>query len=415
MTDRTPPHDPHAEQTMIGLALNRGRIPETADHLTSTDFYRPDHETIWSTIIALSKAKNPCDITTVRARLQEQQQLQNIGGAPYLIELLNIPPAADPTHVAHIITQRSLRRKIIEVHTRGLQDAYESSDESEALLQRSELGLQKVPAQDTGNVDTLRTLEEFLQHRTPEPQWVLPGYLARCERLVITGGEGLGKTTWLRQMAICGAAGMDPFTGHTLDPITVLAIDVENPEHLIQDSYDELLKAVRSHGKTVTPNRFWLDNRPEGIDLGHPPDRRWLQRRVKVVNPDLLVIGPAYKLHTAGNNDKDETIARTIMEVLDELRTTNQCALILEHHAGNEQGGGERPVRPFGSSLWRRWPEFGYGIRLAKHPEADERRIVDVVPWRGPRTLRAWPKQMESGGDGMPWIQHTHLNERKTA
>ena len=127
------------------------------------------------------------------------------------------------------------------------------------------------------------------------------------------------------------------------------------------------------------------------------------------MNPDLLVIGPAYKLHQTMNEDKDEVIARTVTSVLDDIR--GDAALVLEHHAGNESGGRERPVRPFGSSLWRRWPEFGYGLRGVIPPKgittavAEQRRVANFVAWRGARDERSWPRMVESGGTGLPWVE----------
>lgn len=405
MDERTPPHDEPAEQAMLSIALNLGRIPEAAEHLGPKDFYLPKHETIWRTMQALRGMGLQSDIITVRSRLQERQELNRVG-VTYLIELLNTVQAVDSVYVAKVIADRSMRRELIAVHTRGLQYAYDSPDQAEAQLERSEAELGKVAKHENQDADSLLQLAEFMEgDETAGPEWVMEGYLRRSERLIITGVEGLGKTTWLRQMAVCSAAGLDPFTGRATKSMTVLVIDAENPRHIMRKRYRELVAAVHAHGSAIEPNRFWLDNRPEGLDLADPADRRWLAKRVKLVNPDLLVIGPAYKLHIATNEDKDETLARTVIAVLDDVRTSADCGLILEHHAGNESGGAARPVRPYGSSLWRRWPDFGYGIRPAKHPDAERRRLVDVIAWKGPRDVRGWPRQMESGGDGLPWVE----------
>jgi hypothetical protein len=61
------------------------------------------------------------------------------------------------------------------------------------------------------------------EHHRPDPDrlpagdddpedWVIPGLLAREDRLILTGAEGLGKMMLLRQIAVCAAAGLDPFT-----------------------------------------------------------------------------------------------------------------------------------------------------------------------------------------------------------
>jgi hypothetical protein len=401
MNDRTPPNDNEAERSAIHTCLHLGRIPEPLQSLRPTDFYRPDHETIWRAIGHLVSNRQPCDAVAVRACLIEagDHRITN-----QMLELITGPLQGDPANLAAIILDRAGRRHLIEAMTRMGQRAYESDEPYEEILRQAEAELAKVPTTDTGNVDSLLTAAEFLGRDVPEPQWVIPQLIARGERLILTGTEGFGKSTMLRQLAMCGAAGIEPFIGHSCPPVTVLLIDAENPLWIMQKRFRELRQAVNSHGGVIEHGRFWIDRRPEGLNLGSPADRRWLQKRIVATNPDLIVIGPAYKLHDAGNEDKDETIARTVTGVLDDLR--GDAALVLEHHAGNEQAGGARPVRPFGSSLWRRWPEFGYGIRPAKHPDAETKRIADLVPWRGARDERRWPRQMASGGDGLPWVEY---------
>jgi hypothetical protein len=415
MNDRTPPHDDAAEQAAIGMGLNLGRLPDELSTLRPKDFYQPDHAVIWAVMLWLLAQGRACDGNAVLARLMETRQTRAVSLLPDLVTGLW---ASSAENLALIILDRAGRRHVIEATTRTLQAAYESEDPYETILQRAEAELRKVPAKDTGSVESLQTLDEFLGEHVPEPEWVLPGLLAHGERLIITGTEGLGKSTLCRQVGLCAAAGMDPFTGVSVPPQTVLIIDAENPMYIMQKRYGELRRAINAHGRNIDATRLWIDRRPGGLNVSDPGDRRWLQRRVNLVNPDLLVIGPAYKLHHAENDDKDETIARTVTSVLDDLRGT--AALLLEHHAGNEQGGGQRPIRPFGSSLWRRWPEFGYGIRPAKPPPgmdpqtAKDRRLVDFADWRGPRDERSWPQQMESGGTGLPWIE-TVVDYRRSA
>lgn len=411
MIDRTPPHDVEAEKSALGLTLALGRVPDALQDLIPSDFYQPVHEHLWRVFTHLVNAGGSCDANAVHARLMETAAGNQLAKVCLTIlpELVSGVWASSAETLAAIILERAGRRHLIDVHTRGLQRAYDSEEDYETQLQRSEAELARVPAKDSGEVDSLVTLDEFLGQTVPEPEWVIDGLLAQGERLILTGLEGWGKSTLCRQLALCAAAGIEPFTGRRIQPKTVLLVDAENPTFIMQKRFSELRRAVHSHGGTIEQGRFWMDRRPAGMNVGEAGDRRWLQRRVNIVNPDLLVIGPAYKLHDAGNDDKDETIARTVTAVLDDIR--GKAALVLEHHAGNEQAGNQRPVRPFGSSLWRRWPEFGYGIRPIRPPKGmteqvvEEKRFVDLVSWRGARDERNWPKQMQSGGDGLPWVE----------
>ena len=84
------------------------------------------------------------------------------------------------------------------------------------------------------------------------------------------------------------------------------------------------------------------------------------------------------------------------------------CALILEAHSGHGENVRDRNVRPLGSSLWMRWPEFGYGI--ATTTQTRKGTPVDFRVWRGPRDEREWPVKLLRSSpwpwDG-EWEPHT--------
>lgn len=253
-------------------------------------------------------------------------------------------------------------------------------------------------------------LWEFLDGSDAPPVWVVPGLLERGDRLILTGFEGLGKSMLVRQLAVCAAAGMDPFNpgrDTNYDPAMVLFIDCENSETQSRRKLRDIAMSTKHYGRPVPPGGMRLIHRPEGIDLGGEEDIAWLLERITAHKPDLLVIGSLYKLH-AGNMNEEQT-ARRIVGVLDRARSISGCALITEHHAGHGESGKSRSVRPTGSSLLLRWPEFGYGIApnpLAEPDERDRCRHVDLLGWRGARDERDWPRHLTWGDQHlgyMPW------------
>lgn len=243
-------------------------------------------------------------------------------------------------------------------------------------------------------------LHEFLSVEDPPEDWIIPDLLERGDRLIWTGFEGLGKSVALRQIAVCAAAGIHPFTERSFPPVNVLVIDCENNERQNRPHYRRIERVTRLRGQRVPDGGFRIIHRPAGIDLTKD-DKPWLLERVTAHKPDLLVIGPLYRLHNQDIND--ERAARAVVTALDEARLLVDCALVIEAHSGHGTGNGSRPVRPVGSSLFMRWPEFGMGLA----PATDEfpPRDVLVKPWRGNRSERKWPTELCRNIDpnGFPW------------
>lgn len=254
-------------------------------------------------------------------------------------------------------------------------------------------------------VDLAPDLHVFLSEPDPPQRWVIPDLIEHGDRLIWTGFEGLGKTTILRLVAVAAAAGIHPFRPETFKPQRVLYIDCENSERQGRKHFRGIERVARMKNHRVPDDTMFLIHRPAGIDLSRDEDAAWLLERVTAHNPDLLVCGPFYRLHSS--ESEEERGARKVVKALDQARVFADCAVIVEHHAPHGHSTGTRAVRPFGSSLLLRWPEMGMGIV----PNGDEWpcRNVKVLPWRGNRDERHWPKALRwSVVDGeWPWVVDT--------
>ncbi|MFI5891944.1 AAA family ATPase [Actinoplanes sp. NPDC051513] len=247
-------------------------------------------------------------------------------------------------------------------------------------------------------------LDEFLAVEDQPYEWLVEGLLERGDRIILTGFEGLGKSVLARQMAICIAAGVHPFK-HAINipPRRVLVIDCENSEQQNRRKYRELRDIAHGYGLKVEPGMWRIIHRTDGIDLTTREDAEWLLERVTAHQPDLLVIGPFYRLHNANINE--EGPARATVAVLDKARVAANCAMLIEAHAGHGEQGLKRSVRPTGSSLLMRWPEFGIGIVPCGTTESGGAlSTVEVRHWRGQRDQREWPNWLTWGDPGKwPW------------
>lgn len=248
--------------------------------------------------------------------------------------------------------------------------------------------------------DLAPDLWQFLATEDEDYDWIVPGLLERGDRLMLTGFEGLGKSMLNRQLAVMIAAGIHPFQwARTFEPRRVLYIDCENSERQSRRKFRKIADASTRSRRRVPDGNMRLIHKPNGLDLTTKADEEWLMERVTAHQPDVLFIGPFYRLHNANLNE--ELPARRTVAVLDKARNSVGCALVIEAHAGHGNGVQQRDPRPVGSSLLLRWPEFGYGLA----PVEKDPKHVRLMAWRGPRDEREWPKQL-TWGEPWPWMEY---------
>lgn len=87
-----PPHDLAAEKTTLRAMLRSvDAISDIVEVLVGDDFYRPAHELIYNTVLALYARDERADAITVGAELAKHDQLTKAGGNIYLHTLANAP------------------------------------------------------------------------------------------------------------------------------------------------------------------------------------------------------------------------------------------------------------------------------------------------------------------------------------
>lgn len=200
-------------------------------------------------------------------------------------------------------------------------------------------------------------------------------------------------STLLRQIAIQCGAGIHPFTLDSMEPITVMYVDLENSKRQVRRKMRPLRLAV----KNLDPLKIRIRIVTQGIDLLRADHVEFLEERIKANKPDLLIMGPLYRL--VGDDPVKEEPARIAAMQLDRLRSIYGFALLMEAHSPHASGpSGHRPERPYGASLWMRWPEFGIFL------DAESGALRH---WRGARDEREWPTILQRGGE-WPWTAVTN-------
>jgi hypothetical protein len=103
---RVPPHDLDAEAAVLSaIVIDPSTLPSVRAMLHAGDFYADANRRIFEAIQALHGEGTAIDITLVAARLRASGRLDQVGGTPYLMQVLEATPAT-----AHVLDHAKVVR-----------------------------------------------------------------------------------------------------------------------------------------------------------------------------------------------------------------------------------------------------------------------------------------------------------------
>lgn len=158
---RVPPHSVEAEYSVLGgLLIDNNAWDRVADLLAESDFYRPEHKTIFAALGRLIGSMRPADVVTVFDALGDKAE--DCGGLSYLNQIAqSVPSAANCRRYAEIVRERSVLRQVLSkldeageiVHGEG--SAAEKVDKVQALFAGIEA---RTKAREPVGMDTLMVM-----------------------------------------------------------------------------------------------------------------------------------------------------------------------------------------------------------------------------------------------------------------
>lgn len=159
---KAPPQDLAAEQAVLGaIFLDSDRLIEVKEFLSTGDFYKNAHKIIFRAMEHLSDNREAIDVLTVRSLLENQNDLETIGGIAYIAELATATPtAANASYYAKIVAEKSLLRQLINKLTQSVEKAYSQEDPAEDVLAEAEKSL--IDVQQGRNTSSFRRISDVL-------------------------------------------------------------------------------------------------------------------------------------------------------------------------------------------------------------------------------------------------------------
>jgi replicative DNA helicase len=218
--ERTLPHNPEAERTVLGAILvDNQAFNSAAEVLNREDFYREAHRRIFESMAALAERSQPIDLVTLKDELVRQSALEAVGGASYLAGLVDgVPRITSVEHWSRIIKEKAVVRNLIHAGNRIVHSCYEGEDEAPVLLDRAEKAIfdiaeRRIRAGFVGMreivKESFRTIDQLSQSKDVVTGLAtgfvdideMTSGLQKGDLVIVAGRPAMGKTSFCLNIA----------------------------------------------------------------------------------------------------------------------------------------------------------------------------------------------------------------------
>jgi len=211
-------------------------VPKVVEKVSPGYFYWKEHRLIYRAVLDLFDKGDPADLVTVKNRLKEKDQLEEVQGGSYLADLLDkVVTTANVEHYADILRDKALLRALINSGREITELGYQTDRDLKDILDEAEETVFEISRQET--VEDFHLLSDFLRehfdeleelHHDPSQQTIsglstgfpkldeMSSGFQDGQLIVIAGRPGTGKTSFalslVRNIALKEKAGVGIFS-----------------------------------------------------------------------------------------------------------------------------------------------------------------------------------------------------------
>ena len=217
---RTPPHDLEAERALLGaIMLKPEAMHDIAVTVYPESFYADKHTEIYRAILEQFTKGEPIDLLSISNRLKKNGQLERVGGATYLTELIEtVPAAGNALYYAGLVHNKATLRGLIHAADDIAEMGYADPENLDETLDQAEKKVYNVTNQTStqkfktiGN--SLSEAWERFEHLS-ENQDAMRGVptgftaldnilagLQKSDLIIMAARPSMGKTTFALDLA----------------------------------------------------------------------------------------------------------------------------------------------------------------------------------------------------------------------
>ena len=145
-SERTLPHNLEAERCVLGAVLiQNDAFNQAAELIDADDFYRDAHRRVFDKMVDLNERGEAIDLVTLKDELERSGDLEGVGGPAYIAGLVDgVPRSTHVEYYAHIVKEKSTRRKIISAANTIIETAYSGEGGADTVLDRAEQAIFRI-------------------------------------------------------------------------------------------------------------------------------------------------------------------------------------------------------------------------------------------------------------------------------
>ena len=133
------PYAPEAEKAVLGCMLINQESVSIAIQKLSSESFEKKNSLIFKNMERLFNNNENIDYVSLGNELEKNNELELVGGYHYLTGLANNAPSAESVdYYANIVKEYEIKRRIIEVSQKINDEAYESKEDANNILDKAE-------------------------------------------------------------------------------------------------------------------------------------------------------------------------------------------------------------------------------------------------------------------------------------
>jgi replicative DNA helicase len=149
--DRRPPYSEDAEQAVLAaMLIDQDAVMRAIEVVDDSMFYAERHRRLFRAMMSITERGSVVDPLTLADELSRKGELEGAGGKDYIGFLVDaVPTAANVEYHAKIVKEKALLRRLIEVSTEIVGEAFSGGQTADELLDLAEQKIFQVAQQRT--------------------------------------------------------------------------------------------------------------------------------------------------------------------------------------------------------------------------------------------------------------------------